>query len=136
VQAQRVDCVKPSLAAGDTFAGINVIIMNNYHNYQSCIEACLRCAALCNHCASACTKEEHIAAMARCIRLDMECAAMCYAAAQLMSMDSDRVKDICALCAVVCEECARECTQHDNEHCRECAAQCTNCADECLKMAA
>ena len=62
--------------------------MNGYHQYKNCIEACLRCAAICNHCASSCTKEPDVQMMSRCIQLDMECAAICYAAAQLMSLGS------------------------------------------------
>ncbi len=56
-------------------------IMKNYHTYKVCIDACLNCAALCNHCANSCLQEENVAMMAKCIQLDMECAAMCYAAA-------------------------------------------------------
>ena len=37
--------------------------------------------------------------MAKCIQLDMECAAICYAAAQLMSLGSEKAKDICRICA-------------------------------------
>jgi len=73
--------------------------MEGYHEYQSCIEACLKCAAICNHCASSCTKEQDIKMMARCIQLDMECAAICYASAQLMSLGSEQAKDI-AQCAL------------------------------------
>ena len=60
--------------------------MNGYHQYQTCIEACLRCAAVCNQCASACLREEDVKMMARCIQLDTEYAAICYAAAQVMSI--------------------------------------------------
>jgi hypothetical protein len=86
--------------------------MPGYHQYQSCIEACLRCAALCNHCASSCLQEEHLHMMARCVQLDMECAAICYASAQLMSLGSDRAAAICRICADACEACAAECSKH------------------------
>jgi hypothetical protein len=33
--------------------------------------------------------------MSRCIQLDMECATMCYAAAQLMSLGSEKALDAC-----------------------------------------
>ena len=69
---------------------IKTIGMKGYHEYKNCIDACLRCAAICNHCASSCTQEEDVKMMARCIQLDMECAAICYAAAQLMSLGSDK----------------------------------------------
>ena len=111
--------------------------MANYQTYKSCIEACLRCAAICNHCASSCTQENDVKMMAKCIQLDMECAALCYAAAQLMSLGSDKTKEICKLCAAMCEECGNECSQHHHMlHCLECADACLKCAEECRKMAA
>ena len=105
--------------------------MNGYHQYKLCIEACLTCAALCNHCATSCLKEEDPKMMAACIQLDLECAAICYATAQLMSLNSDKVKELAKICAVVCDACAEECSKHTNVHCQECAVACTKCADEC-----
>jgi hypothetical protein len=110
--------------------------MKNYHDYQSCIDACLRCAAICNHCASSCTQEKDVRMMARCIRFDMECSAACYAAAQLMSLGSEQAKEFCHICATICEKCGAECSKHNNEHCQECAGACKECAGECRKMAA
>ncbi|MGI8950518.1 MAG: four-helix bundle copper-binding protein [Chitinophagaceae bacterium] len=111
--------------------------MKNYHTYQSCIEACLKCASICNHCASSCTQEEDVKMMARCIQLDMECSAACYAAAQLMSLGSNQAKEICMICAQLCDDCGNECGKHKHmEHCQECAESCRKCAEECRKMAA
>ncbi|MGI8634942.1 MAG: four-helix bundle copper-binding protein, partial [Segetibacter sp.] len=93
------------------------------------------CAAMCNHCASACLQEEDVKMMAKCIQLDMECAAICYAAAQLMSLGSDQAKAFCRLCADICEQCGDECGKHQTEHCKECADACRQCAEECRKMA-
>jgi hypothetical protein len=74
--------------------------------------------------------------MAKCIQLDMECAAICYAAAQLMSVGSEKAKDICRICADVCEACGEECGKHDHKHCQECAEACRHCAEECRRMLA
>lgn len=74
--------------------------------------------------------------MAKCVQLDMECATICYAAAQLMSLGSEKAKDICGICAHMCEACAAECSNHNTEHCQECAEQCKLCAEQCRKMAA
>ena len=75
--------------------------------------------------------------MAQCIRLDMECAAICYAAAQVMSLGGQSAKVLCSVCADICNACAEECAGHEHmEHCRECADMCRQCADECKKMAA
>lgn len=110
--------------------------MENYHTYKTCIDACLNCAAICNHCASSCTREEDVKMMAKCIQLDMECSAICYVAAQIMSLGGNNAKDICKICADICERCGNECSNHDNEHCRECAKACEQCAAECRKMVA
>ncbi|WP_226998847.1 four-helix bundle copper-binding protein [Flavisolibacter tropicus] len=74
--------------------------------------------------------------MSRCVQLDMECAALCYAAAQLMSLGSEKAMAICRICAEACEACAAECSSHDNKHCQECAEGCRKCAEECRKMSA
>ena len=110
--------------------------MKDYYEYKSCLDACLKCGAACNHCAAACTKEEDVQMMAKCIQLDMECAVICFAAAKLMSLNSDRSKDICFICADICNECANECSKHDANHCKECSQACRNGADQCMKMAA
>jgi len=108
-----------------------------YHEWKACIEACLDCAAICNHCASSsCTKEEGVKMMAVCIDLDMQCASVCYAAAQLMSLRSTQAKELCGICAQICDACGTECGKHDPEHCKACAAACLRCAAECRKMAA
>ncbi|MDD2313728.1 MAG: four-helix bundle copper-binding protein [Proteiniphilum sp.] len=106
-----------------------------YIDYTSCIEASLLCASSCNFCASACTQEEDVNKMAKCIRTDMECAAICYTAAELMSLGSSRAAEICRLCAEICDECASECEKHAHRHCQECAEACRNCAAECREMA-
>ena len=74
--------------------------------------------------------------MAVCIQLDMKCAAICYAAAQLMSLGSSRAKDICAVCVNICQVCANECSRHHTAHCKECAEVCQQCTEACKKIAA
>jgi len=108
--------------------------MNEHHDYKACIDACLACAAACNYCAAACTREEDVNMMADCIRLDMECAAICYAAAWVMSMGSERAKELCKVCADACDACHDECSKHMMDHCRDCANACKACADHCRKM--
>ena len=111
----------------------------SHQQFQKCIDACLACAVTCNHCATSCLKEDDVKMMARCIQLDMECAAICYASAQLTSLGSDKAKDICRICADICEACAAECEKHAQQgmdHCRECAEACKACTEECRMMAA
>lgn len=79
-------------------------------------------------------RKENLQRMAHCIQLDMECAVICYHAAQLMSLGSDRAEEFCRTCTQMCIACANECDQHDNEHCRECAKACRRCAEICADM--
>lgn len=110
--------------------------MNSDSKYKACIEACLQCASACDYCASACLKEEDIKMMATCIQLDMECSALCYTAAKVMSINGTMAKELCRICAEMCEKCGAECGKHKHEHCQHCAEMCKKCADECRKMAA
>jgi hypothetical protein len=59
-------------------------------------------------CASACLQEDDVKMMARCIELDMQCAAICYTAAQLMSLGNDKASEVCRMCADICELCGAE----------------------------
>ena len=57
--------------------------------------------------------------------------------AELLSLDSAYAKDICQLCAEMCNACANECDKHaamGMEHCKECAAACRQCANEAMKV--
>ncbi|KAA5532311.1 four-helix bundle copper-binding protein [Taibaiella lutea] len=108
--------------------------MKGYHEYKEVITLCLRCAAICSHCAASCTKESDVTMMANCIQLDMECETLCAATAKLLSLGSSYGLKLAAICADACEACARECSQHENKHCQECAAICSECADACRSI--
>jgi len=104
----------------------------NYQENEDCIAACLGTASYCNHTALWCTDvETHRKEMKKCIELALECAALCTATAQLISMGSDRAKDLCRLCADVCEGCAAQCGKFQNETLITCADLCAKCAMTC-----
>lgn len=99
--------------------------------YQKCIDACLECATICNHCAVSCLEEKEVSNLTKCIRLDLECAVICRASAELMTLSSVHSSKICELCATICDACAEECEKHSAmEHCKECAEACRACAKE------
>ncbi|GAA0854284.1 MULTISPECIES: four-helix bundle copper-binding protein [Paenibacillus] len=108
----------------------------SHEQYQKCIEECIRCMMVCNHCYNACLDEENVAMMTKCIRLDRQCADICAFAAHAMSTNSVYAREICSICADVCEECGTECKMHDVKHCQECAEACFRCAEACRAMAA
>lgn len=109
----------------------------SHEKFKSCIETCYNCAIACDHCASEDLNEADVKLLAECIRLDRECPAFCRAAAHIMSMGGQFAKEICAICAKVCDACAAECEKHQHmDHCKECAQKCRHCSEECRKMAA
>jgi hypothetical protein len=106
-----------------------------HHENQACIEACVRGAEECEHCADACLNEPDVKAMAECIRLDRDCAEICWTAAAYMSRGSHFMHQLCGLCADICDACAAECEKHEAEHCQRCAEACRRCAEACRRMA-
>jgi len=99
-----------------------------YQENEDCIAVCLGCASFCNHTALWCTDvETHRMEMKKCIELSLECAALCTATAHLISMESERAKDLCRLCAEVCEICAEQCSKFNNETLLACAELCGRC---------
>lgn len=108
-----------------------------HEQFKSCIDACVRCAQECEHCATACLGERDAASLANCIRLDADCAEMCWGVASFMSRGSEFAPDLCGMCAEICDVCAAECQKHASrmDHCRVCAEVCRNCAEECRQVA-
>lgn len=106
------------------------------NEYQSCIDACYQCAEACDRCAVSCLQEPHLEMMRACIKTDMECAALCRVTAQLLSLESEQVKQVCRICADACRACAEECSKHQHDHCQQCAAECRRCAEVCMQMTA
>lgn len=102
-----------------------------HQEYQSGIDACVRSAQACEHCANARLFEPDANALAACIRLARDCAAVCWLTASLMSRRSEFDTDVCRLCAAVCDACAGECERHSPDHCRRCAEACRTCAEAC-----
>jgi hypothetical protein len=51
-----------------------------------------------------------------------------------MSLGSKKAKDLCHLCAQLCEACGDECSKFQSKHCQDCADACMLCAEECKKL--
>jgi uncharacterized protein DUF326 len=103
--------------------------------WQSCIDACMRCAEACEFCATSDLREQDVKMMVSCAQINRECAAVCWTSAAIMSMDGQFAKQYCMQCADICDACAEECERHDVDHCKRCAQACHNCAQECRRMA-
>ena len=106
-----------------------------------CVDACAACGLTCTSCADACDGEtEHLEALRRCVRLNLDCAAICFATASVLSRQFSPDKNIFRVqveaCEVACAACAAECERHAeaHEHCRVCAQICRRCEEQCRRV--
>ena len=102
---------------------------------KGCVDACLRCYAVClqmamNHCLE--LGGEHVAPGH--FRLMMACAEICRTAAHFMLIGSEHHKHTCAECAEICEQCAADCERLGDM--QECVEACRRCAESCRRMSA
>lgn len=102
---------------------------------QDCIDECLRCHRVClgtamNHCLP--LGGRHVEANH--FRLMLTCAEMCRTNAKLMLIGTQLHHRTSALCAELCEDCARSCEEVGDM--ADCVAQCLRCAGTCRRMAA
>jgi len=108
----------------------------SHEHHPQLIAALNKCAAECNHCATACLDEQDVKMLAKCIKLDIDCADICSLTASLIARSSEHGKHLLKECAEVCDACAEECEKHAQmgmEHCRMCAEACRACADACRR---
>ncbi|MDZ4751666.1 MAG: four-helix bundle copper-binding protein [Flavobacteriales bacterium] len=80
----------------------------SHQKFQSCLDACVPCVVECKHYATECLQENDIKMMVKCIQLDRQCAAICFAAAQLMSIGREQASHLSEECVEICEACAVE----------------------------
>lgn len=80
------------------------------------------------------SKRTEVQERVNCIKALNDYAEICKLAIQYMSRNSGFSKEICELCASICEKCAEGCGMFEDDHCKECADICNKCAKECRNM--
>lgn len=108
----------------------------NQMTKQECLKALGQCLVACNTCYIECLKEEDINHMRECIKLDRQCAMIVSLTMKTIELEGSFIKETCELCAMVCNQCAKECEKHDHPHCKECAQACKVCAAACRELIA
>jgi hypothetical protein len=101
---------------------------------QACIVDCLECYSVCkqeamNRGLQASASQLHPDHF----RLMHDCAEICRTAADFMLSGSTFHPELCAVCALVCEACARSC--QDAGGLEHCARACLGCAQSCRRLA-
>lgn len=109
----------------------------NHDELAACIEACFDCIQVCTACADACLGEEDVAALRRCITLNLSCADACDATGRALTrhygFQARLSRVMVEACRHACRQCAEECERHayHHEHCRVCAEVCRRCEAAC-----
>ena len=109
--------------------------MNHSDDLEQCIEECTNCHQVCTDTVAQCLRMGGKHAEAGHITLLLDCAQICQTSADFMLRGSELHTRTCAACAEVCERCAEDCAEFDDETMQACADACRTCADLCREMA-
>jgi hypothetical protein len=95
------------------------------YGHDVCVETIVHCL----------TQGGEHAAVAH-IGLLLDCAEICQTSANLMVRNSHLHGELCAVCALACEQCAESCERFgQDERMKRCAEVCRKCAASCRTMA-
>ena len=117
-----------------TMTRSNNSLISEGNPMQSCIDMCSKCVQLCQECINLCLQESNVRDRMYCIKTLQDCAEICSTAVCFMSRGSGHIREICTVCAAVCESCAKECGMFNDDHCQACSDACKQCASECRHM--
>lgn len=100
---------------------------------EACIATCRECQRIClnmatGHCLALGGRHalpEHLGTM-------LICAQMCGTAADVMTMNSSLHRQVCAVCADICDACITSCDDLDGME--DCVDVCRRCKTECEAM--
>jgi hypothetical protein len=98
---------------------------------EECINACRRCAEVCEDSADKSQKIHDITQYTHLAAVMLQCAYICRKNIEQLEAGSH---EGCAYCGQICSECADECNKHRFDFIVECALVCQECAFVCRKM--
>jgi hypothetical protein len=116
--------------------------MNHTHattrEMQQCIQNCSDCHTICTATVMHCLDMGGQHAARGHITTLLDCAQICHTSADFMLRGSRLHTRTCAVCAEICDQCARECEAlaGDDPMMTQCAETCRRCADSCRQMSA
>jgi hypothetical protein len=103
---------------------------NKKQQIKRCIQECNKCRDVCRQTIDYC--QEQAGELLRIIPVLEDCADICEIVPNFLNRDSIFYKEVCSLCAEVCERTAQECRQFDKDKTlQKCAESCTQCALAC-----
>ncbi len=120
-------------AASAAYAGSAAAAMTGHNHskhttrYPAVLDAANNCLDKGQRCIAHCLVSfvEGDTTLAKCASKVHEMQAICGAFSYLLAANSVYLKEYASICTAACEDCAKECRQHDEHHeCRECAEAC------------
>jgi hypothetical protein len=105
---------------------------------NQCIKNCEACHHVCMETLTHCLNMGGQHVEPNHIRLMLDCIQICRSSADFMLRGSPFHVMTCAVCAAICEACAKDCSRFDpnDTQMQSCAMVCRNCAESCREMAA
>lgn len=102
---------------------------------KSCIQNCLDCHSICLNTIQYCLQKGGEHAEPTHLRLLQDCAQICQTSADFMLRTSGFHHETCAVCATLCDACAKSCESMGNDiQMKACAQVCRRCAEICRSM--
>jgi hypothetical protein len=103
---------------------------------RDAVQACRECQSACLEMVSYCVRMQGYYAELGHVRLLEDCARICEMTVDFVLRGSEMRGGLLAMCAEICQRCARDCTRFDyDQRLLACAAACERCADACLPLA-
>ena len=115
---------------------MNTSILKN-QKYQTCVDACNKCAECCEACGIECMSNTEMAGMiGKSMMMCRDCADMCRMASMMMARGSSH-ENKCAICVRIYVNHVQWNVKRWVEkwkYVKQCADMCRMCAQECRKM--
>jgi hypothetical protein len=105
-------------------------------DFESCIDSCRNCADECDKLRKDLSPGRPTDRNPLCRPIAANCAQFCRTTAGFMERGSTLVKEICGMCAQICDACVLECKHEASEHVPNCIGACRDCANECRRVLA
>ena len=109
--------------------------MHTNQEFKNCADECYRCQSVCLDNVNYCLEKggRHVAHSH--LQLMLNCGEICQANARVLLSDINFSEQSCGICAAICERCALECEQFENDaQMKSCADTCKRCAQSCRSV--
>ncbi len=102
---------------------------------KECIQDCVDCYRTCTETLTRCLSLGGKHSEGRHINLIIDCSRICNINTDFMLRNSTHYSQTCKVTADICDACANNCEEFDDDFMKDCASICRKCAESCREMA-